>query len=452
MKRDVFQILLDWKTDANRKPIIMRGARQVGKSWLAKELGKNFKSYIEVNFEKTPEIGELFQGDLDARFLCRSLANYLGKEIIPGESLLFFDEIQNCPRAITSLRYFYEEMPELHIISAGSLLEFELRNISIPVGRIHFIYIFPLSFAEFLEAGGNSRLRKMLIENQFTPLQKPFHEKALAEVKNYCLTGGMPEVVQSYINGSSLEKCMDIQTDMLHTLRTDFHKYNRESQLKYMDQVFNSIPLQSGGKFKYSKISQETRSKYYREALTLIAMAGLAYKVYHCSANGIPLAAEINPDKFKVLLFNIGLAQRLLKLDYRNMLPGTNLMQVNNGAIAELFVGLELIAYSDFRQHPALYYWHREAKSSNAEVDYIISFNGRIIPVEVKSGTTGRMKSLRLFMEQKNSTGGIRICESGFSRDQNVQSIPLYAIESLMKNRLSFPGKIPADSPSGLRA
>jgi hypothetical protein len=439
MKRDIFQVLLDWKAGANRKPILMRGARQVGKSWLAKELGKTFPNYVEVNFERNPEICGLFQGDLEPRSLCRSLADYLGKEIIAGQSLLFLDEIQNCPRAITALRYFYEEMPDLHVISAGSLLEFELRNISIPVGRIHFIQVYPLSFAEFLEAGGNGRMRKMLLENRYAPLQKPFHDKLMAEVRTYCVTGGMPEVVQNHVNGAGLEKCLEIQTDMLHTLRSDFHKYARESQLKYMEQVFNSIPLQLGGKFKYSSISQDTRSKFYREALTLLEMAGLAYKVYHTSANGIPLGAEMNPDKFKVLLFDIGLAQRLLKLDYKSLLLKTDLLGVNHGTMAELFVGLELIAYTDFRQNPSLFYWHREAKSSNAEVDYVISSNERIIPIEVKSGATGRMKSLRLFMEQKKSGIGIRVCAAAFALEQNIQSIPLYAIEALIKNPTGLP-------------
>lgn len=439
MKRDIFQILLDWKVASNRKPILMRGARQVGKSWLVKELGKTFPSYVEVNFEKNPEIGDLFQGDLEPRSLSRNLADYLGKEINPGQSLLFFDEIQNCPRAITALRYFYEELPELHVIAAGSLLEFELRNISIPVGRIHFIQVYPLSFAEFLEAEGNGRMRNLLLENRYTPLQKPFHEKLLAEVKTYCITGGMPEVVQNHVNGAGLEKCLEIQTDMLHTLRSDFHKYARESQLKYLEQVFNSIPLQLGGKFKYSSISQDTRSKFYREALTLLEMAGLAYKVYHTSANGIPLGSEMNPDKFKVLLFDIGLAQRLMKLDYKSLLLKTDLLGVHHGTMAELFVGLELIAYTDFRQNPSLFYWHREAKSSNAEVDYVISSNEKIIPVEVKGGTTGRMKSLRLFMEQKKSGTGVRVCAAAFALEQNIQSVPLYAMEALIKNRTALP-------------
>jgi len=435
MKRDIFQVLLDWKAGSNRKPILMRGARQVGKSWLAKEFGKTFPSYVEVNFERNPEICGLFQGDLEPRTLCRNLANYLGKEITPGQSLLFLDEIQNCPRAITALRYFYEEMPELHVIAAGSPLEFELRNIAIPVGRIHVIQLYPLSFSEFLEAGKNGRMRNMLLENRYAPLQKTFHEKLLSEVKNYCITGGLPEVVQNHVNGAGLEKCLEIQTDMLHTLRSDFHKYARESQLKYMEQVFNSIPLQLGGKFKYSSISQDTRSKFYREALTLLEMAGLAYKVYHSSANGIPLGAELNPDKFKVLLFDIGLAQRLMKLDYKSLLLKADLLGVNHGTMAELFVGLELIAHADFRQAPSLFYWHREAKSSNAEVDYVISINEKVIPVEVKGGTTGRMKSLRLFMEQKKSIGGVRISEHGFDSDQKIQSIPLYAVETLIKDR-----------------
>jgi predicted AAA+ superfamily ATPase len=434
MKRDLSIELKRWVASSRRKPLILRGARQVGKSWFIRELGKEFKYFIEINFERHPVISDFFQGNLDVKEITKNISNYFKIKIIPGETLLFFDEIQECPRAITALRYYYEDMPELHVVSAGSLLEFELRKISIPVGRVNFIYVYPLSFGEFLTASGNDSLRKMLLENGLNKIPNPFHEKLLKEVRDYTLTGGMPEVVDSFIKEGHFEDCLNIQTDILQTFRSDFNKYARKSQIKYLDQVFSSIPLQLGSKFKYSKITNDIKSVFFREALDLLEMAGIVYRVYHSSSNGIPLGAEVDNSKFKVLFFDVGLAQRLMNLDYRNFILKPDIFQINNGTIAELFTGLELVAYSNYREKANLHYWHREARSSNAEVDYTITLNSHIVPVEVKSGTTGRMKSLKIFMESKKSKLGIKISEYPFSLDQSIQSIPFYGIESLIKS------------------
>ena len=433
MKRDLTKTLSDWAKSKKRKPLILRGARQVGKTWLAREISKEFDFYLEVNFERNPELNVFFKGNFDVLEINRNLSNYFGKKIIPGKTLLFFDEIQNCPQAITALRYYYEELPELHIISAGSLLEFELRKISIPVGRISFIYVYPLSFGEYLDVSGNSSLRKMLLENDQKKLADPFHIKLLNEIRNFTLIGGMPEVVDTFINSGIIENCINIQTDILHTYKTDFNKYAKESLIKYMTSVFNSIPHQSGNKFKYSKVSDTLKSKYLKEALTLLEMAGIAYKVYHSSSNGIPLAAEINRSKFKVLFFDIGLAQRLLKLDYKKVILNPDISKINNGTIAELLVGLEIISNSNHREEPLLHYWHREAKSSNAVIDYIISIDEEIIPIEVKSGSTGRMKSLKIFMSMKKSKLGIKISKSPYSFFENILAIPFYGIEAFIK-------------------
>jgi len=275
MKRDLLEKLAIWSTEKNSKPIILRGPRQVGKSWLAQKIGKSFSNFVEINFEMMPEIGNFFKGNLDPQELIKNISNYLKVKITPGKTLLFFDEIQQTPRAITSLRYFYEKMPQLHVIAAGSLLEFELRKISIPVGRVSFLYVYPLSFGEYLSATDNEALREMIKENNLSNLPDPFHQKLLQEIRNYTIIGGMPEVVEKYISTSNLKKCMNIQSDILQTYITDFHKYAKESQIKYLVKVFNSIPYQLGQKFKYSSVDKNIKSNILGAALDLLEMAGI---------------------------------------------------------------------------------------------------------------------------------------------------------------------------------
>lgn len=428
------EFLKKWKDETRRKPILLKGARQVGKSWLARELGKTFEVFVEINFEKNPDLCSFFEGNLDTHKITQNIANYFGTTISPGKTLLFLDEIQACPRAILALRYFYEDFPGLHVISAGSLLEFELRKISVPVGRINIIYIYPMSFAEYLTASGQGKLRAMLRENECAPLPLPIHQKLSEEIRNYVILGGMPEVMEDFLENRDFGRCRDIQTGLIETYRSDFHKYARRHQVKYLQRVFDSVPLQLGNKFKYSRVSSDIKSRELGDALELLEMAGIVYKVYHTSANGIPLRAEIEPKRFKVLFFDIGLAQRLLKLDYRPLiLKPEHVSQVNDGAAAELLAGLELIAYQDFRENAELYYWHREAKSSNAEVDYVISISSDIVPVEVKSSSRGRMRSLQTFRELKKSRWAIKISGFNFSFFEKVQTIPFYAIEALVR-------------------
>ena len=432
MKRDLIKTLNEWVKKKKRKPIILRGPRQVGKSWLVHEISKGFKYFVEINFEMMPEISEFFQGNLIPEEIIKNISNYLKVNIVSGKTLLFFDEIQQEPKAITALRYFYEKMPDLHVIAAGSLLEFELRNISIPVGRVSFLYVYPLSFAEFLTVTDNGNLRDMLQSNDFSALPEPFHKKLLKEVRNYTLIGGMPEVVQQYITTSNLKECIAIQSDILQTYISDFHKYAKKNQLKYLQKVFNSIPYQIGQKFKFSNVDKSIKSNVLNEALELLEMAGIIYKVYHSSSNGNPLGAEINLSKFKVLFFDIGLTQRLLNLDYSSFLINSDIFQINNGTIAELFVGLEFIAYSNLREKPSIYYWQREKRASNAEIDYVKIFNGKVTPIEVKSSSTGSMKSLKIFMDSKTILHGLKISTYPYSYFDNIYSIPFYGIEHLV--------------------
>ena len=433
MKRDLFKYLKKWKAGSNKKPILLRGARQVGKSWLARELGKEFENFVEINFEKNPDFCSFFAGNIEPQIITKNLSNYLGEKISPGKTLLFFDEIQECPRAILSLRYFYEDFPQQHVISAGSLLEFELRKISFPVGRVSFIYVYPMSFSEYLTAAGKHSLRETLLDNNFEPLPEAIHNQLNREVRNYTLLGGMPEVVSCFLEYGEFERCADIQTGLIETYRSDFHKYAKKHQVKYIQRVFDSVPFQLGNKFKYTNVSRDIKSRELGDALELLEMEGIVYKVYHSSSNGIPLKAEMDGKKFKVLFVDIGLAQRVLKLDYRPLLLNPDIYQVNNGAIAELLTGLELIAYQSFKEIPELYYWHREAQSSNAEVDYVTSIGNRIVPIEVKSSSNGRMKGLRLFMESKKSQFAAKISGFNFSLFENVQTIPFYGLEAFMK-------------------
>ena len=435
MDRDIYKELLQWKNNMNRKPLLLRGARQVGKSWLIRRLGQEFDNFLEINFEEHPEVKVFFEKSLEPNQILINLSNYFGVRITPGKTLVFFDEMQICPRAITSLRYFYEKMPELHLAGAGSLIEFALREISVPVGRIEFIYVYPMNLGEFLVAAGRRDLREMLIGNGLKPIPGPLHKLLLEHLRDYVLVGGMPQAVSSFIETKNFLECSKIHSSLIETFRADFAKYAKLSQIKYIRTVFDAIPGEAGKKIVFKNISEHGRGRDIGEALDILEMSGLAYKVYHSSSNGIPLGAEKDSRKFKALFFDAGLALKILGLNLRELILNPDIMLVNKGSIAELLAGLELISYSDFHSKPEIYYWHREAKASCAEIDYVVSKNNRIVPVEVKSGSEGKMHSMHLFLsEKKCAEKGLRIYSGDFSQNVNFDSIPLYAIEGWLKN------------------
>lgn len=434
MYRTIFKPLQTWRNSGVRKPLLIRGARQVGKTWLVRQLGKEFKNCVELNFEEDPELKVFFEGNLDPASITTNLSNYLGTKIVAGETLLFFDEIQGCPRAITAMRYFYEKMPQLHVIGAGSLIEFELENISMPVGRIESMYLYPLSFSEYLNALGRDDLNIMLAERAFNHIEEPIHKLLLAHVRDYSFIGGMPEVVGHFLKTSNVKECQKLQTDIIETYRKDFAKYAKRAQIKYLRLVFDAVPRLLGNKFIYSHVSSEIKSRELGEALNMLEMAGVVYKICHSNCDGLPLGASADPARFKALFFDIGLAQRLLGLDIKPLLLDPNIMTINKGSVAELFVGLELIAYEDFSQSPRIYYWHRESRGALAEVDYVISQGDAIIPVEVKSGASGRLYSLKQFLSQGKAGFGLKISQAGFGKEGSVYSVPLYGIEAALKS------------------
>lgn len=434
LTRKIDKELLLWKAENERKPLLIRGARQVGKSSSIRKLGEHFEFFLEINFEENKKVHSLFEGDLTPQILCENLAMMFDTTIVPGKTLLFFDEIQACIPAISSLRFFYEKMPELHLIAAGSLLEFALAEIpSFGVGRIRSMFMYPLSFDEFLDGIGQEKLRELKSRsNHQNPLIQPLHEKLLDYLKKFLVIGGMPEVVKNYVEKNDLRECQKVLDDLIISFRADFAKYKNRVPSLRIKEVFESVVLQSGGKYTYSKASQNLNILQIKEALDLLIMAGLVIPVTHTSANGIPLGAGANPKKRKMLINDTGLFQRLMQLDISELIFGDNFELINKGGIAEQFIGLEILKNSSCYQQGELFYWHREALNSNAEVDYLIQKQNDIIPVEVKSGTKGSMNSMFLFLKEKNARFGYRLSMENFAEYDNIRVCPLYALAKIL--------------------
>ena len=437
MNRIVFEELKRWKESPQRKPILLRGARQVGKTYIVRELGKLFPDFVEINFELIPDAGKIFERDLVPDRIIRDLSLFIGRKIEPGQSLLFFDEIQAAPKAIQALRYFYELLPQQHIISAGSLLDFELEKIGMPVGRVASIYMFPMSFIEFLAAKSEPLLIEMILEHDVkTKLSEVVHNKMLHLLGEYFAIGGMPEAVQCWINKEDLNQCGLIHRTIVDSFRQDFNKYATKFQINYVELLFNSIPALLGQKFKFSNIPGEYRKRDLLPSLDLLIKAGVAHKIVHSSAAGIPLGATANGEKFKTLFLDVALAQTILGLDTTSWLLDPELNLINKGAITEAFVGQELLAYSLFDVKAQLYYWHREAKASSAEVDYLIQKGNQIIPIEVKSGAAGKLRSLKIFLDDhKNSEYSVRFSSLNYDVTNGIQNIPLYAVAKVMDSQ-----------------
>jgi len=431
--RTIDNELLKWMSAVKRKPLLIRGARQVGKTKTVRHFGTQFEHYIEVNFDADKNVCKIFNESQSPQEICEVLSLYYKIPIEEGKSLLFLDEIQSCIPALGSLRYFYERMPGLHVIAAGSLLEFALEELpSMGVGRIRSLFMYPLSFNEYLNAIGETKLleKKKLASPQNT-LHDILHEKLLKHLKKFMVLGGMPEVMSTFISTGDLLECKQVLTDLIISFNDDFAKYKKRLSVSCLREVFESSVMQSGTKFSYSKI--EAGFSYYqiRESVRLLLMAGLIIPVVHSSANGLPLGAEANPKKRKLLVMDTGILQLLQNLDMFEITMADDFSTINKGNMAEVFTGLELLKYKSSYEKASLFYWHREAKSSNAEVDYILAVNSSIYPVEVKAGTKGSMRSMFLFLKEKNQEKGIRVSMENFSSYDNIDVYPLYAIENI---------------------
>jgi len=435
LQRDIDKVLVSWKHSARRLPLLVRGARQVGKSFSVLEFGqKEFENLVVVNFEQNPEYKTVFS-TLDPKEIIENLSLLTKTDILSGKTLLFLDEIQECPRAITALRYFYEQMPALHVIGAGSLLEFALsqEKFRMPVGRIQYIYMNPFSFREFLDAVGEKPLSRKISEFSWDNMPtEVVHKRLLFLIKKYAIVGGMPAVIAEYISSGNLAACQRLQSAIIQTYRDDFGKYASKVKNKYLDKIFYAVPKMIGQKFIYSHVDQNIQSRELKEALFLLEKAGVIHRVKRTSGQGVPLEASASERFYKTIFLDIGLMQNICGLNGETFLR-EEFIQVNSGAVAEQFVGQEFLAYQNIYQEASLYYWVREAHNSSAEVDYLIPHISKAVPVEVKSGKTGRLRSMHLFLEKYSCLMGIRISQLPFNQTLPILSIPFYAVKQIPK-------------------
>jgi predicted AAA+ superfamily ATPase len=435
MKRHIYSELQEWKDSPVRKPLLIRGARQIGKTYCIRHFGKqHFNHILEINFELEPKYKAYFS-DLNPKAIINQLnLNQPNENITPGKTLLFLDEIQECPQAIMALRYFKELMPELHVIAAGSLLEFALNKeaFRMPVGRIEYRHMYPMNFAEFLMALGHQKLHDHLNNIQIHErIAEPTHQTLTDLFRQYLILGGMPEVVSAYKQTEDYSTCTHLQKALLNTYRNDFGKYTNIKALPMIETLFMQTPKLVGQIFKYSHVSPDYRSRELKQSLAQLVMANLVTPVYDTRASGLPLQTTVNEKKFKLNFLDTGLVTMANQLS-ANLLLNKDFFALNRGAIMEQFVGQELLAYSDSHSPGELFFWTKDAKNqSKAEIDYVMQIDGEIIPIEVKAGTTGRLKSMQTFLEDKSLTFGIRISLRPFELHKNILSLPAYMIHQL---------------------
>lgn len=368
---------------------------------------------------------------MDPTRILRDLSIDRGAPIQPGKTLLFIDEIQVCPQAILSLRYFFEEMQQLHVIAAGSLLEFAIEEIGLPVGRVQTLTIYPMSFAEFLVAKKQTLLLQALWEEKQLP--QIAHDNAIRLLSEYFAIGGLPEVVASWATQEKLEEVKDKLATIITTYRQDFEKYAKKGQLKYLNLLLQHIPLQVGQKFKFQGIG-EYRKRELAPCIELMEKAYIIHPVYHTSGQGIPLGAGADLEKYKVILFDIAITQHLLGLDLKEWFLNPQHAFVNQGALIESFVGQELIVYASPMTRSQLYYWQREVRGSEAEIDYLSVIKGEVVPIEVKAGKGSTLKSLHSFLSSHpKSPYGIKTSLAENSSFEKILSNPLYAAFKLVE-------------------
>lgn len=457
-KRLIDNYLSEWASRDTHKPVLLRGARQVGKSTAVKELSKKFDSFVEINFEKQPKYKILFDDDLDVKRIVPQISAIYGTSIKPGQTLLFLDEIQECPRAIMALRFFKEDMPELHVIAAGSLLEFALKELpTFGVGRIHSMFMYPMTFDEFLEANGQQLLIETRNEASIdNPLPEPIHNKLVDFLRTYMLVGGMPEAVKTWVEYHDYIRCQEVQDDIVVTYEDDFPKYKKNVDPTLLRRTLRSVAVQAGKKFVYTKVGLDYKTAEVKKAVELLTLAGILHPVTHTNANGLPLGSEEDKSYQKMLLLDTGLLLRLLNMSLGDVselttqiLTASATDLANKGPMAEMVVGLEMLHNMSPNIRHELYYWVRHAKNSQAEIDYIATYLQTVVPIEVKADTQGGMKSLWAFMRDKRLHYAIRCSMENFGKFdyvdnqannevRHVRICPMYAIARIEEIKQSI--------------
>jgi predicted AAA+ superfamily ATPase len=439
--------LKNWHAKLHRKPLILRGARQVGKSTLVRQFAAGNDLVLnEINLEKRPELDGVFKS-LDVKRILLEIEGLLGRKIEGAHSLLFLDEVQATPHALAALRYFYEERPELPVIAAGSLLEFTLSKhaFSMPVGRVEYHHIGPLAFSEFIACTEPDLNPWRVAAARFETVPETAHRRLLSRLREYLYVGGMPEAVQMFIESGSLSEVQEVHRSIAETYQDDFSKYAQHTDLVRLRRVFAQIPRNIGRKIKYVNLSREERAREIKACVELLSLAQVCQKVVAAHCSGVPLAAEANEETYKLIFMDVGMVNHLCGGRWNDIAEATGQTLVNEGPLAEQFIGQHLAYLESGRPH--LHYWIREGKTNNAEVDYVVVRGSRIVPIEVKAGAGGSLKSLQQFVLEKNVRQAVRFDLNQSSKVTAVYrarlgqevadvtfellSLPLYAVEAL---------------------
>lgn len=450
-QRTIDQHLLDWKNGLVHKPLLLRGARQVGKSRAVQHLGESFKYYIEANFEKREELKNIFLQVSDVHEIAARIGRLYNTPVVPGETLLFLDEIQACPEAIKRLWFFKEDYPELHVVAAGSLLEFALKNLtSFGVGRVRSLFMYPMSFEEFLLAQGKTAWVEAIHEaDAAQPISDELHHELVQQYRTFLIVGGMPASVATWVETHDYLQCADEQDDIHQTYYDDFVKYAKEVEPQLLRNTLRSVVAQVGSKFVYSHVEGGYSIDDVKRALDLLSDAGLIKRVSHSAGNGIPLGAEVNNKFRKYNYLDSGLLLRILDMELggaddltETILTGVAEDLVNKGGLTEMVAGWEMVKHGSPRTQHDLYYWQNLDKGTTSEVDYLKTRQLNVLPIEVKSGISGKMKSLQLFMRKRHLQFAVRTSLENFgvldyldAEDDNaprhIDIIPLYALSKV---------------------
>ncbi len=429
MYRIAIEKLFKWKKSKNRKPLIIEGARQVGKTWLMKEFGRQaYSDTVYINFDSNSRMSDLFSSDLDTTRLIMGLELYVGHKINPENTLLIFDEVQEVPRALASLKYFYENAPQYHIVCAGSLLGIALHEgTSFPVGKVDFLKLYPLSFKEFMMATGQERFVELLDKQDFQMINS-FKETYIDALKQYYFVGGMPEAVQSFADNKDFNEVRDIQKRILMAYEQDFSKHAPNEIVPKIRMIWNSIPSQlakENKKFIYGLVREGGRAKEYETAIMWLADCGLVHKVSRVNGAGVPLKAYEDLKAFKLFVLDVGLLGCMVGLNQRTLLDGNYLFVEFKGALTEQYVCQQLKTIEDL----GVYYYTNDRGS--CEVDYVVDTGELIVPVEVKAEVNLKAKSLKTFRDKFSPEISVRTSMANYKEEDWLINLPLYAIEQI---------------------
>ena len=429
MYRIAIEKLYKWKNSKRRKPLIIEGARQVGKTWLMKEFGKQaYADTVYINFDSNSRMADLFSADLDTDRLIMGLELYAGRKINPENTLLIFDEVQEVPRALASLKYFYENAPQYHIVCAGSLLGIALhQGTSFPVGKVDFLKLYPLSFSEFLMATGNERFAELL-KNKDYEMITSFKQTYIDALKHYYFIGGMPEAVQSFAESKDFNEVRAIQKRILAAYEQDFSKHAPNEIVPKIRMLWNSIPSQlarENKKFIYGLVREGGRAREYETAIMWLSDCGLVHKVSRVNAAGIPLKAYEDLKAFKLFIVDVGLLGCMTGLRQRTLLDGDDLFVEFKGALTEQYVCQQLKTIEDL----GIYYYTNDRGS--CEIDFVVDTGEQIVPIEVKAETNLRAKSLKTYRERFEPELSVRASMADYKKEDWLLNLPLYAIENI---------------------